>query len=237
MKSLSSLAFIAILAGANLQAAGTLTVVSAATFLGGSLAPKSIATAFGSDLAADSAQVVVTGSAGVARSAMLFYSSPVQVNFQIPPGTVIGPATVTVTSSDGTVSQTTVNIATVSPGLFQVGMQLIVTASDGARRRPPWLYQCVPYGCVISPINLGPAGSQTALELFGTGIRGRSSLANVICTIGGVTPTQVLYAGPAPGFIGLDQLNIVLPSYLSGASVVPIAITVDSQPANTAKLM
>lgn len=228
MKSLLSFTLIAILAGAHLQAAGTLTVVSAATFLGGSLAPESIATAFGSDLAASSTQVVVTDNAGVGRPAMVFYSSPLQVNFQIPPGTATGAASIVVTSSDGTVSQTSVNIANVAPGFFAGGLELIVTAPDGSQTVSPVNAQ----EWFNTSINLGPAGSQTALALFGTGIRGRSSLANVTCTLGGITPAQVLYAGPAPGFVGLDQVNIVLPPYLSGAGGVSIAITVDSQPAN-----
>ena len=226
---------IAILAAANLQAAGNLTVVSAATFLPGPLAPESIATAFGSDLATSlpgdppDAQVTVADSAGATRSATLFYVSPGQVNFEIPPGTAIGSATVTITSGDGAVSQTTVNIAAVSPGFFAGGMELVVTAPDGTQSVTPATHPCGEFSCQ-SILNLGPPGSQTALAIFGTGIRGRSSLANVTCTVGAL-PVTVLYAGPAPGFTGVDQVNIDLPLSLP-TGYLPIAVTVDSQPAN-----
>ena len=119
----SILPIIAILAAANLQAAGTLTVVSAATLLPGPLAPESIATAFGDNIdpslpgSEPAVEVTVADSAGTTRSAIVFYVSPLQVNFQIPPGTAIGPATIAVTSG-GNVSQTTLTIAPVSPGLF-----------------------------------------------------------------------------------------------------------------------
>jgi beta-glucosidase len=226
------LALMAILAGANVQAASTLTVVSAATLAGGPVAPESIASAFGTDLAVTGTGVMVTDSAGVSRSSTLLYVSPKQVNFQIPPGTAIGPASVVVTSGDGTVSQAGVNVAAVAPGFFPGAMNVVVTAPDGSQTVTPVFYYCVKAACLTQPIALGPAGSQTALSIFGTGIRGRSSLANVTCTLGGITPAQVLYAGPAPGFTGLDQVNIVLPPYLSGAGGVQVAITVDSQPAN-----
>jgi len=63
--------------------------------------------------------------------------------------------------------------------------------------------------------------------IFGTGMRGRSSLAGVSATIGGVVNAPVFYAGPTPGVTGLDQVNLRLPSYLSGAGQVDIVLTVD----------
>src|ERR1019366_159764 len=157
---------------------------------------------------------------------ILFYVSPLQVNFEIPTGTAIGAATVAVTSGDGTVSQTTVNIALVAPGLFPAA-DLVVTAADGGQT-----VTTLNVAGSNTLINLGPSGSQTALVLFGTGIRGRSSLSSVTCILGGTIPAQVLYAGPTPGFFGLDQINIVLPPFLSHAGQVTIGITVDSRPAN-----
>jgi uncharacterized protein (TIGR03437 family) len=40
----------------------------------------------------------------------------------------------------------------------------------------------------------------------------------------GGQPADVLYAGPAPGFVGLSQINFVVPSSLPGQSA-PIAIS------------
>ncbi len=53
------------------------------------------------------------------------------------------------------------------------------------------------------PLDVGDASEQVFLLLFGTGVRGRSSLAGVSVTIGGVT-TEAPYAGPQGGFVGLE---------------------------------
>ncbi|MGH9846555.1 MAG: hypothetical protein ACREEM_48270, partial [Blastocatellia bacterium] len=47
--------------------------------------------------------------------------------------------------------------------------------------------------------------------------RYRNSLAAVTASIGGTT-AQVDYAGSAPGFVGLDQLNVRLPRSRSGVA-------------------
>ena len=224
-----SLLILAILAAANVEAAGTPVVVSAASYQAGVLAPESIASAFG---AGRGGQVTVTDSTRISRSATVFYASPQQVNFLIPAGTATGAATVTFTNADGSTSQSTVTIAPVSPGLFTTGLQLVITKPDGSQTITPI---DLPHWFDTS-IDLGPAESQAALVVFGTGIRGRSNLSNVSATIGGVANTTVLYAGPAPGFEGLDQVNIALPRYLSGAGPVDVALAIDSQISNSVHL-
>ena len=73
------------------------------------------------------------------------------------------------------------------------------------------------------------------LELFGTGIRGRSSLAGVSATIGGVA-APVEYAGPVAGLMGLDQVNLAVPPSLAGRGEVDILLTVDGKAANPVKV-
>ncbi len=118
-----------------------LTIVSAANSSASSLAPESIATAFGTNLPPQP-EVMVTDSAGAARSATLFYYSDLQINFQIPPGTAIGPATVTINSSSSAVAQATVNIVAVSPGFFPTATQLVVTAPDLSQTTTPIEFRC-----------------------------------------------------------------------------------------------
>jgi len=140
----------------------------------------------------------------VARPAPIAFVSPGQVNFQIPAQTAAGPATATITSSDGTVSTGAVLVASVAPGLFAANSNgqgaaaaiVIQVAPDGTQTSS-LAFTCgtTPLSCVPSPITVNSTnGAETVLELFGTGIQGRSSLAAVTCTIGG-TPVQVLYAG------------------------------------------
>jgi uncharacterized protein (TIGR03437 family) len=69
------------------------------------------------------------------------------------------------------------------------------------------------------------------VSFYGTGFRNRTSLANVTVTIGG-TALPPLYAGPAPGFAGLDQVNVALPLSLRGSGEASVTITADGQTSN-----
>ncbi len=64
--------------------------------------------------------VDVRDSAQTTRQAPLFAVAPGQVNYQIPPGTVVGPATVTVRTGAGKVLVGNIEVANVQPGLFSV---------------------------------------------------------------------------------------------------------------------
>ncbi|MGH9846919.1 MAG: hypothetical protein ACREEM_50115, partial [Blastocatellia bacterium] len=86
--------------------------VSAASYSGAALANESIVSAFGSGLATatmaaptiplpttlGNTTVKVRDGAGTERLSPLFFVSPTQVNYQIPPGTAIGSATITITN-------------------------------------------------------------------------------------------------------------------------------------------
>ncbi len=87
---------------------------------------------------------------------------------------------------------------------------------------------------VPSPIDLGAEGDQVVLLLFGTGIRGRSSLEKVTVRVGGVD-TPVSYAG-AQGLAGLDQINVALPRSLAGRGEVDVILSTDEQIANTVRI-
>ena len=71
-----------------------------------------------------------------------------------------------------------------------------------------------------------------ALILFGTGIRCRSSLSAVSLTIGGVA-VPALFAGPQGEYVGLDQINALLPKSLAGKGEVPVSAVVDGVTTNT----
>ncbi len=224
------------------HAAGSMTSVSSAHY-GYSFAPESIVSAFGSNLAAAAvsasstplptalagASVSVKDSAGVSRLAPLFYVSPGQVNYLVPAGTASGVATVTVMNGS-VASSGTVQMTPVAPGLYtksQTGQGLpaaFVTLlhSDGSQGAAQ---------LVTGPVNLGSGGDQAYLTLYGTGIRGRSSLANVTAQVGPMAGT-VTFAGAQGGFAGLDQVNVVIPAALRGAGYVVATVTVDGQTAN-----
>ncbi len=251
------------------SAVGSLASVSAASFLGAELAAESIVAAFGQNLATttqvapglplpielagttakvrDSAGVVrlagVLNAASAERPAALFFVAPTQVNYQIPPGTAAGAATVTITSGSGAVSAGTVNIANVAPGLFTANASgQGVAAAVVFRRRadgsesfePVARFDPAQSRFVTVPVDLGPETDQVFLILYGVGFRFRSSLSATTVTIGGVN-SEVLFAGDAPGFVGLDQANVRLSRSLIGRGEVDVVLTVDGKMANTVR--
>jgi uncharacterized protein (TIGR03437 family) len=103
-----------------------------------------------------------------------------------------------------------------------------------ARRAPAWSTQCQGGAgtCVPVPIDLGAAADQSALVLYGTGIRTRNALADVTVNIGSQTLAPA-YAGVAPVFVGLDQVNVALPRTLAGSGTVNLSVSVAGTVSNT----
>jgi uncharacterized protein (TIGR03437 family) len=211
------------------------------------LAPESIAVAYGQNLASTTAQaggltlpimlggvtVTVKDSSGVSRPAGLYYVSSGQIDYVIPSGTAPGVATVMV----GTTPSAAL-ISSIAPGLFSangtgkgVAAAVAIRASADGTQVPVPVFQCGSSGCVAVPMDLGASSDILVLELYGTGIRGRTALANVVAEIGGI-PATVAYAGPQPQYAGLDQVNVYVPRSLAGAGEVPVVLTVDGVTAN-----
>lgn len=92
-------------------------------------------------------------------------------------------------------------------------------------------YSPTQFRYVTVPIDLGPETDAVYLALYGTNIRARSSLAAVEVRVGGEL-AAVSYAGPVPGLVNLDQINVRLPRNLVGRGEVEVRLTVDDQPAN-----
>lgn len=167
--------------------------------------------------------------------APLYYVSPGQINFQVPWATpTTGTVTVTVLSNGGSSNTVSVPVGTAAPGLFnQAGAAIVQNA---------------PSYTLNDPSNPAPAGSTIIAYLTGSGpvspaakdgVPTRSDVLTnatsaVAATIGPATAT-VSFAGLTPGFIGLMQMNIVVPSGLA-AGVYPLSITIDGQAANTATI-
>jgi uncharacterized protein (TIGR03437 family) len=88
---------------------------------------------------------------------------------------------------------------------------------------------------VPRPIEAGAASDQLFLILFGTGIRGRSSVAAVVATIGELN-AEVSFAGAQGSLTGLDQINLTLPRALVGRGEVSVRLIVDGQAANPVRI-
>ncbi len=225
------------------MAAGGPGVVTSVSSTNGAatLAPEAIASAFGANLATATQQastvplpttlggtsVFVTDANGVSRSADLFYVSPTQVNYEVPPGVAIGKASVAVSVNGDPAAFGTTTLAAVAPGLFTAdgtgqgtaaGIAYTLHANGTSSMAP-----------TTQPIDLSVSTDQVTLELFGTGIRGHAT--PVTCKIG-TTTVPVAYAGPQNVYVGLDQVNLALPQSLKGAGNLAVLLTVDGQTAN-----
>jgi uncharacterized protein (TIGR03437 family) len=186
--------------------------------------------------------VTVQDAAGAQRQAPLIYVSSSQINFVVPDGTAPGTATFTVSNGNTTISGSGL-VQTVAPTLFSMngnGMGVAAATAVRTQAANPQLqsavpvFQCGASGCVSVPIDLG-VDTPVYVTLYGTGIRNRSSLANVKVTINGIS-VPVQYAGLQPTFAGLDQVNVLLTLALRGAGESNVVLMVDGQASNTVTL-
>lgn len=232
--------------------------VSAANYARLSLAADGIAAAFGTGLAT-ATQVAATlplpttlngttvklkDSAEVEHLAGLFFVSPTQINYHLPPSLKPGHVSVTITAGDGTVSTATEYVNAVAPSLFTANADgtgvpaafavrvrngeqsnLNVARFDAARNQ-----------FVAVPLDLGEPNDQVVLVLYGTGLRKRSEVSNVRALIG-QNYVVAAYAGEAPGFAGLDQINLLLPRVLAGRGEIEVQLTGDGIAANPVRIV
>jgi len=226
--------------------------VSAASFAVAALAPETIVAGFGSNLSQnvviadttplptqlDGSEVVVRDSTNTDRNAPLFFVAPSQINYLIPAGTATGTATISVRRSGNTVAQGTVQIESTSPGIFTANASgtgvpaAVALRVVGATQTFETIYSSQSGQPVATPIDLGPAGNDVYLILYATGVRGAAATA-VSATIGGIA-TPILGFAAAPGFVGLDQINVgPIPRTLIGRGPVNVVLTVAGKTANT----
>ncbi len=217
------------------------------------VAPGSIVSIYGSNLASTAAQaasvplpytlggasVTVTDNTGSQAAMPLFYAGPLQINAQIPNGLPTGLAVLTITTPSGG-TESTVMLATVAPGLISANgdgkgapaAQVVTTHADGTQTFGyAYNYPCAPGTCTTAPISFGSPSDQTALVLYGTGIRNRTALSNVTVQIGSQS-LPAFYAGAAPTYVGLDQVNVQLPRSLAGSGTVSLSVSVAGTASN-----
>ena len=192
--------------------------------------------------------VTVSGSA-----AGLYFVSPGQINFVVPPGLSSGatPAPVTI-FNNGALIRTSVLLNPAQPDIF--------TSTNGPGGRAAALNVTNP--CIAPPgepfpvTTTRPAGSGTTgdctsaqtetvatqVMFLVTGMRGVTA-TNVVVRIGTTDISGTADANTSPVRVGrsntpgFDQVTVTLPASLAGAGDVPVIITVGSvtsRPADTA---
>lgn len=233
------------------------TPVSAASFSGGGLAPDSIATVFGLDLAEGvevatelplpttlmGTRVRIIDSTGNEADVPLFFVSPSQINILIPGGTPVGRARLVITNARNMSQEVVIWINDVAPGIFTANASgqglpsaiLLRLKADGAQIYEPVVFYDQFGNVSPAPIRFGDATDQLFLILFATGVR-QVAPSNVRVSIGGID-IPVLYAGQQGGFAGLDQINLSLPRELEGKGTVPLRLEADHWMANQVSLV
>jgi uncharacterized protein (TIGR03437 family) len=215
--------------------------VSAAS-LTAPVAPESLATLVGSDLATSTAEadpqsptttlggisLRVHDSAGQTRLAALFYVSPGQINFQVPAETAPGDVRVEVVNASSSLPEVRVAVRPVAPGLFAFPDGK--AAAYAVRIEPDGRQVVQPPGPIV--LDERPV----YLVAYATGVRNRSAVENVQAAIGGIS-VPVTYAGPAGDRVpGLDQVNIRLTTELMGNTDGRLTLTVDGVLANPVRV-
>jgi uncharacterized protein (TIGR03437 family) len=205
------------------------SVVNGANYKAGPLAPNTIGTLFGRDLAfvtrSLAAEDLYNGTlpttllgTGVRllinRSlAFLYFVSPSQVNFLVPSTLTPGPVDIEL-SLDGRYGEAVrVQLAEFSPALFPLDPETVLaTRADGSvisYDKPARPGEIV----ILYATGLGATKPRVPAGQIPTGIAWLDKLADFRLTLAGETVDRanLLYAGAAPGFAGLYQINLRLP--------------------------
>ena len=215
---------------------------------GGALAPGSIASIFGDNLADTNDPATVTGiqatslplpttlggaTVRVASTlAQLFYVSRKQINFLVP--MEVGDAAqamVVVLVGPMPSNQPTVSLQPAVPGIFEINaahLGAVLLANTASLAQPANMFP-----------GSKPVGAGQFVSIFCTGLGAvqdatkPDSQTKVIPKVlvgPGKLPARVDWSGIAPGFVGLNQVNVEIPLTAPIGSAIPITLTVGDDP-------
>ena len=232
---------------ANAPSYSAASIVQGASQVSGVLAPNSIVTIYGSGLAFDTYSVatgdleggnlpLTLGGVMVYANGMscgLFFVSPTQVNFVIPYIIVDTQITISLARQSLRGPQIRMPAALAAPGIFQWnGNFAVAQHADGS---------------LISPTSPAHAGEVVVIYATGLGRTSPDILSGNISNLAlgiryasqfqvlfdGIAcdPSNVLYAGITPGYAGLYQVNVRLPSGVGPNPAVQLVLAGQSSPA------
>ena len=226
------------------------SIVNSANGQPGPLAPNSIATIYGTGLAYVTRSLTgddvrsgllptalpgtgVTVSVG-SLAANVFYVSPTQINFLVPSIMRPGRTTVRVVLDGIAGPAAAIQLAEESPALFQLDAQTVIAVrldgsliTSGVPARP---------GDIVVLYATG-LGQTVPAAVYSTITAGAAPIVNlseftVLLDGAAVDPAMVLYAGAAPGFAGLYQINLRLPPGTGANPQIQFSVGSAVSPAN-----
>lgn len=218
------------------------SILNAASFKA-QVSPGALATLYGSNFIGKGE----SGTAGVplppsfagvsvsvnGKAAPVLFINTDQINFQIPWETSPGTATVTVSSSGVQSAAVKVAVVAAAPGLFYQGKHALVqnfdyslNSSSNPAKDGALIISYLTGAGAVSPViaDGAPAPSSPPSEVTST----------VTATIGS-QPAQVKFAGLAPGFVGLWQVDVIVPAGLAQGDY-PLVVSVGGESSNAANV-
>ena len=221
---------------------GNLGISDAASGDPNAIAPGSIVSIYGQGLAQTATvadqyplpQPILAGASVTMNGwpAPIFFASPGQLNVQVP-FEVSGQVTVVVSVNGVPVNSGTITVNGTGPGIFLLApgraAALNTDYSINSSSNP------APVGGAVSLFVTGLGAMSPALATGApAGGNGSSTSAQgVTATLGG-QPATVIFAGGAPGYAGLDQVNVTIPQLAPGD--YPIQIFAGSAASNSATI-
>jgi uncharacterized protein (TIGR03437 family) len=224
----------------SFELAAVAAALNAASFAPGQpIAPGALVSIFGSGLCLESAAAVSvplpTTLRGVSVTiggiaAPLLYVSPRQVNVQVPWSIASGGTHIVLTTNGATLPALHTAIGSFSPGIFSTHSgagQAIAVSRDGALAAPEGSIPGVKAHAarVGDSILIFATGLGSVSPAISDGATSRDVLRNTITTptvlIGGVS-ARVTFSGLAREFVGVNQINVIVPPV--GPGVVPLQI-------------
>jgi uncharacterized protein (TIGR03437 family) len=163
----------------------------------------------------------------------LFYTSNSQLNAQVPFSLAVNSQSQLVVQYGNTLSvPATVSVAAAQPAIYTqnqggTGQGAILNAvtniladpNNPVHAKDVIAIYCTGLGPVNPAVAEGVAASSTVLS---------RTVTEVTATVGGI-PSTVNFAGLAPSFIGLYQVNVVIPDGVTPGDNVPVVLTEGSQ--------
>jgi uncharacterized protein (TIGR03437 family) len=217
-------------------------VVNGASFVPGqAIAPGSLFSIFGTQLAASPASAdtipLSTSLGGVtvkfvngstSQEVPLLYLQSNQINAVVPWNLVPGETKVVVTNGSVSSSAASVKIGDFSPAVFPIGTMAAVQNVDGSLAQPAGSISgrttrpakigdvVIIYATGLGPVDTTPAEG-------GIPSKTTHTLHKPFVGIGGIG-AEIQFSGLSPQFVGVYQLNVVVPNVAPG-DTVPVELT------------
>ncbi len=165
--------------------------INAAGFDTGALSPGSLATVWGAKFTGKIVSVTFDGIPG-----RILFANDTQINVLVPMELGIKTSAQLVVTVDGNASPAQkVQLAGFSPGIFKNGILNQDNSVNGPDQR---------------------AQPGSIVQIFVTGLSGNGAIS---ARIGDRFIDSPYYAGPAPGLLGVQQVDLILPTDLTGPAV------------------